>query len=178
MREAPENVPSKVRLTWMGPKGVLKRAPRGIIATALSIWSMMDTKRVSSLIRTWGDRRQAFLLGCCAHPPPLVQGPLHNHLTCVTRVWVPGPWKITLASPPFLPIKIFSFFKLVIHTGGIIFKTTKKKKPKNAVSLTPSFAPQLPSPGATTDNFFLCTLPETYRPIIRFKCCLFCLLKI
>ena len=45
-----ENLPSKVRLTLIGPKGVLKRAPRGMTATALSIWSITDTKRVSSLI--------------------------------------------------------------------------------------------------------------------------------
>lgn len=78
LREASQNSPSKVRLTWTGPKGVLKRAPRGMIATALSIWSMMDTKRVSSLIWTWGVRRQAILPGCCAHSS-LVQGPLNHH---------------------------------------------------------------------------------------------------
>lgn len=75
LREAPENSPSKVRLTWTGPKGVLKRAPRGMTDTALSIWSMMDTKRVSSLIWTWGDRRcKTSCQGAGAHSP-VVQGP-------------------------------------------------------------------------------------------------------
>lgn len=120
LREAPQNSPSKVRLTWTGPKGVLKRAPRGMIATALSIWSMMDTKRVSSLIWTWGDRRQAILPGCCAHWP-LVQGPLNHHSVEAMSMENHAGQDLCF----LLSIFSFFFFKLVRHASDAIFKTTK-----------------------------------------------------
>lgn len=55
-----ETLPSKFLFSFTDPRGVFTNAPRGMIPTALSICSIVATRRASSLIRSFKEKQANF----------------------------------------------------------------------------------------------------------------------
>lgn len=55
-----ETLPSKFLFSCTDPRGVFTNAPRGMIPTALSICSIVATRRASSLIRSFKEKQANF----------------------------------------------------------------------------------------------------------------------